>query len=282
MSDSSGQRRPRPRATAEERDPQHARHSVSVDRGFAILERFSGVRASESIAEISEAVGLPRSSVHRYLQTLTILGLVEQKGTPRRRYRLTALAGAAGIVGIASTGLRAVAHPELLALRRSSGCTARLAVRLGLDALLVDQATSLAEGQRMLALGTRPGARISTSASALRQVLLADLDIEALPAEMRRKGRSARAGLDQVRMDGHATQTDSGDTRIHAIAVPVRLSDQQDAIAAIELIGQEPAVTLAGLEEHLDQLRAAALRLSPRIADLPWAQWRPYTRRPQP
>jgi DNA-binding IclR family transcriptional regulator len=261
---------------AAEREPGYSRHSVSVDRGFAILERFSGQRGSESIAEIADSVDLPRSSVHRYLQTLAALGLVEQRGTPRRRYRLTASAASAGITAIASTGLRAVAHEELLALRRASSCTARIAIRAGLDALLVDQAMSVAPGQGLLALDTRAGTRLPDADSALRQALLAELDLDALPAELRRRGRSARAALEQVRTRGAAIEV--GPSGTAAVAVPVFLAGRAEAIAAIDLIGAEPEVTLSMLEGHLGELREAARRLAPLIADLPWALWHPYRR----
>ncbi len=250
-----------------------------MDRGFAILERFSSTRASEGIADIAGSVDLPRSSVHRYLQTLSALGLVEQRGTPRRRYRLTALAADVGAVAIAATGLRALAHEELVALRRSSACTARLAIRLGLDALLVDQAISFAPGQGMLALDARSGTRLADSNCALRQALLAQLDLSDLPSDLRRKGRTARAALEQVRERGVAVQDRAGDTGACALAVPIALPDSGQAIAAIDLVASLP-VTLATLQEHLGALTATAQRLAPAIAQLPWAQWRPY-RRPE-
>jgi DNA-binding IclR family transcriptional regulator len=264
---------------AAERDPGYNRHSVSVDRGFAILERFDGQRGSESIADIAVSVDLPRSSVHRYMQTLAVLGLVEQRGTPRRRYRLTAAAGSPGNLAIASTGLGAAAHDELIALRRASSCTARLAIRLGLDALLIDQAVSFAPGQGMLALDARSGTRFRDARCALRQVLLAELDLDSLPDELRRRGSSARAALAKVRKHGVAIEDGAGEGGPSAVAVPIFLAGRTEAIAAIDLIGNAPEVTLAMLQAHLDELQAAAQRLAPIIAELPWAQWRPYRRR---
>lgn len=277
MSDSSGRRRP-PRSTPlAEREPAYARHSVSVDRGFAILERFSAQRSSESIADIAESVDLPRSSVHRYLQTLAALGLVEQRGTPRRRYRLTANAGNPGIVAIAATGLREAAHDELVALRRASSCTARLAIRVGLEALLVDQAVSFAPGQGMRALDSRPGTRLGGSSSALGMALLASLDLDALPGELRRQGQSAHRALADVRDRGLATT--GGEHDQHAVAVPVLMPGSSVAIAAIDLIGAGPERSLAQLEAHAQDLQATAARLAPALTQLPWLQWQPYKRR---
>jgi IclR family pca regulon transcriptional regulator len=276
VSESSGHRRPRQRVAAAEREPAHGRHSVSVDRGFAILERFDGKRSSESLAEIATSVQLPRSSVHRYLQTLAVLGLVEQRGTPGRRYRLTPVAASPGAVAIAATGLPQVAHHELAALRRKSGCTARLAVRTRLDALLVDQAVSLAPGQQLPALDARPGTKLGEPACALRQALLAHLDLDALPTDLRRRGRAVHKDLARVRERGVATQDDAN---VCAIAMPIFVPGRDEAIAAIDLVGAAPQVTPAVLAAQLDQLRATAERLAPAIAELPWAQWRPYKRR---
>lgn len=246
---------------------------MSVDRGFAILERFSGQQGSESIAAIAEAVGLPRSSVHRYLQTLAALGLVEQRGTPRRRYRLTPGAASPGIAAIGATGMRALAHDELLTLRRSTQCTARLAIRIELDALLVDQVPSFAEGQSLLALDTRPGARLPGH-GALGQALIAHLDVAGLRPSLREAGREVHAKLAGVRKLGYAVEDDG---RACALAVPIQIQ-ARDPIAAIDLRGCGPQVTIARLEANLSTLQAAAQRLAADIEALQWAQWRPYKR----
>jgi DNA-binding IclR family transcriptional regulator len=270
MSDSSGRSR---RGESHRRrpagEPSYSRHSVSVDRGFAILERFSGERGSESIADISAAVQLPRSSVHRYLQTLAALGLVEQRGTPRRRYRLTAGASAPGIVAIASTGLQSVARNELVALRRGTSCTARVAVRVELDALLIAHARSFAEGQAMLTCDVRPGARLQGEHNALGQVLLANLRVDQLPPNLRQQGQYAYAALAKVREQGYATQRDD---RVCALAVPVLL-ETGETVAALDLIGCPPNVTPQLLHEHLAKMHDAAGRLAREIAELPWSTW---------
>ncbi len=269
MSDSSGRSQRRESHARGKGELSYSRHSVSVDRGFAILERFSGERGSESIADISAAVRLPRSSVHRYLQTLAALGLVEQRGTPRRRYRLAASAAAPGISAIAATGVPGVAHDELTALRRSTSYTARLAVRIELDALLVGQAPSLAEGQSMFARDLRPGARLSGERSALGKVLLAHLRVDQLPPSLRQQGQHAHATLDGVREQGHATEHGE---HAFAIAVPVQL-ETGETIAALDLVGCPPNVTLQLLAAHLDKLHDTAARLAREIGDLPWRGW---------
>lgn len=280
MADDAGRAgRPKPAIAGEPHRPTDARHSVSVDRGFAILERFTGERGSESIAEIAAAVGLPRSSVHRYLQTLSALGLVEQRGMPRRRYRLTATAGNPGIAALGATGLRSVAHADLVSLRRASGCTARLAVRIGLDALLVDQAPSFEPGQSQLALQTRPGARLPAGErSALGQALQLSLRAGEGPTALRRNA-SGDGETDAISAEGIAVEEGLLTAGVCALAVPVCHPHTGEALAAIDLMGQAPQITLQRLEAHADKLHASARRLAPAIADLPWARWQPYRRR---
>lgn len=279
MADSAGRaRQPRSATAGEPHGPTDARHSVSVDRGFAILERFSGERESESIAEIAAAVDLPRSSVHRYLQTLSVLGLVEQRGMPRRRYRLTATAGSPGIAALGATGLRSVAHAELVSMRRASGCTVRLAVRIGPDALLVDQAPSFEPGQSQLALQTRPGARVPGGArSALRQAL--ELCRSDDQRTVLRRDASAENGTYAMPEQGIAIEEGLLAAGTCALAVPVCHPHTGESIAAVDLLGMAPQITLRRLEAKVAELQALATRLAPAIADLPWTRWQPYKRR---
>lgn len=68
--------------------PDH-RYSSSTQRGLAILGLFGETpRALLGIADIADALGMPRSTAHRYAITLVAAGLLERPiGT--RKYRLT-------------------------------------------------------------------------------------------------------------------------------------------------------------------------------------------------
>ena len=52
--------------------------SVSLERGLSILSAFSGARPVLGIADIARAVGLTKSTTHRYIATLVKLDYVMQ------------------------------------------------------------------------------------------------------------------------------------------------------------------------------------------------------------
>ncbi len=55
--------------------------SRSLEYGVAILESFSSEHQTLGIADISEIVGISRSTTHRYAMTLVALGYLEQDST---------------------------------------------------------------------------------------------------------------------------------------------------------------------------------------------------------
>src|ERR1700723_223939 len=63
-----------------------ARYSQSLERGLAILECFTPERPLQGIAELADALGMSRSTTHRYVITLVALGYLRQG--ERRKYRL--------------------------------------------------------------------------------------------------------------------------------------------------------------------------------------------------
>ena len=62
------------------------RYSQSLERGLAILGCFTPERPVLGIADISDDLGMSRSTTHRYAITLVALGFLEQGAS--RKYRL--------------------------------------------------------------------------------------------------------------------------------------------------------------------------------------------------
>src|SRR5689334_7119866 len=74
--------RPRGRAPSE----PAASHSVSLERGLRILSAFTGDRTVLGIADLARAVGLNKSTTHRYVATLTALEYLEQDQESRKYF----------------------------------------------------------------------------------------------------------------------------------------------------------------------------------------------------
>jgi DNA-binding IclR family transcriptional regulator len=111
----------------------------SLPRALRLLRLLgAGDAGGLRLAELAEAAGLPRPTVHRILRLLVAEGFVAQDPA-RRRYRLGLplflLAARAG----QAEGLRDIARPGLLRLTAALGETVFLLVRNGFDAVCIDR-----------------------------------------------------------------------------------------------------------------------------------------------
>lgn len=213
-------------ATQAEEKPQGA--AASLLNGLAVLEAFSATsRPLLGVIEISEIVGLHKSTVSRMLAGLTDAGYV-QRDLYSGRYRL-----GLGMIGLAGPLLkeldvRRAALPYLEELTESTGETAALAVWNGSNAIVVEQVASPHQVKHSADIGTRYGRFASSSV----RVFLADLpaaEVDRLLAAgtVEREGYSgvedpAYRHLDTVREAGVAVN--DGDTTLeeYGVSAPVR------------------------------------------------------------
>jgi IclR family pca regulon transcriptional regulator len=165
--DVDGSRTPRIRPIPEQR------LSRSLEYGVAILELFSRKRQRLGIAEMSEIVGMSRSTTHRYAMTLVALGFLEQDS--KRKYRLADRAAGPGNVAVATVQRRVGARAVLEELRDETGHTVSMGVLDGARIIYVYRLLGHRIGQYEIDRDLRVGARIPAYCSALGKVLLASL-----------------------------------------------------------------------------------------------------------
>lgn len=262
-----------------------ARFSQSLETGLLIMRGFSSDIPIQGIADVADRMEASRSTVHRYMTTLVVLGMLEQDHVSRR-YRVSTLPNDLGASALdAHRTVRAV-DGELLALRRKTGCTVRMGVLVGLDVLLVAVARSFAEGQGMLGVQLRRGAKAPAHCTALGKMLLSALDPkdlrEALAATTLAKctpqtvtGKRALATeVAEAGEKGIATEIEEHQPEVLGVAVPVPDSTGAQA-AALSLVAHTPEVTMKDLEGHLPALQAAAAKIGGRM------EQPPLTRKPK-
>jgi len=152
--------------------PQGA--AASLLNGLAVLEAFSvAQRSLLGVTEISELVGLHKSTVSRMLTGLTEAGYV-QRDDNTGRYRLGL--GMIGLAGplLAELDVRRAALPHLEELTQATGETAAIAVWNGTNAIVVEQTASPHQVKHSAAIGTRYNKFASSSV----RVFLAELPPE--------------------------------------------------------------------------------------------------------
>jgi len=112
----------------------------SVVKTFQTIEFLLNEKETE-LARISKALGFPKSTVRRILQTLTYLGFVEQD--PRSlRYRPTTKFFAWGRLMIGQVNLLDVARPLMIKLSEKTGETVNLGILDGPEVICVDKIAS--------------------------------------------------------------------------------------------------------------------------------------------
>lgn len=248
--------------------PQGA--AASLLNGLAVLEAFSTARPVLGVTEISERVGLHKSTVSRMLGGLVDAGYVQRdEATGRFRLGLGLLTLAGPLLADLDVGSAALPHLESLSAQ--TGETAAISVWNGTCAVVVEQVASPHQVKHSATIGTRYDRLASSSV----RVFLADLG----PAEVQRliEGQSIltedAAGIDtpvaeqleRVRQDGFAVN--DGRTTYEEYGVSTGVRDYRGRlVGCITLSAPRSRVQQQRNREELILLvREAAAKVSARL-----------------
>jgi IclR family transcriptional regulator, pca regulon regulatory protein len=251
------------------------RYSQSLERGLAILGCFTPERPVLGIADISDDLGMSRSTTHRYAITLVALGFLEQGAS--RKYRLGLRVTDLGMSALNSTGLREHARPYLEELRQRCSYTVSLAVLDGPEILYVDRARSFRRGQNKIDLNLRPGSCLPAYCTSMGKVLLANLP----EAEKRdliddvtlvRRGpnsitskKSLRTELEHVLDEGLAVNDEELSQGLISMAAPIYQEDRE-VVAALNMAAHTSMVSIEDMVDRLaPHLVSTADQISARL-----------------
>lgn len=235
----------------------------SIERAIAVLECLRLSDRGLALSEIAREVGLSASTVHRLLRALVTAGYVEQDNATEH-YRLG--------IGIAVLGQRAIensgyqlARPALAALSERSGESASLAIRRGLEVVVIDRVM----GPAQLRFDHATGAELAAYASAMGKTLLAfssstiDAEVEQIPVLERFTDHTIidreelTTELSETAARGYAVNVEERYDGVSGIAAPVRSASGR-AHAAVGLQGPSVRLTPSRLEELAPLVRSAA------------------------
>ena len=217
----------------------------SVERAFAILGALE--ERPRGVTEIGEAVGLPKSTVARLLDTLESVGAVERVGWT---WRVVAAATAA-------RALATRARPVLATLVAELGEDAGISLPDGYDVEYIDQA----ESENAVQVRDWTGTRAPMHAVPSGLVLLAEWPAGALDAYISHglaaltphtvtSGAALRRRLREVRAAGYAWGREEFAEGIVSVAAPVR-DERGHAVAAIHVHGPAYRFPPAGRENEI-------------------------------
>ncbi|HUX70199.1 MAG TPA: IclR family transcriptional regulator [Cellulomonadaceae bacterium] len=186
----------------------------SVDRAVRILTTLQGARRM-SLGELAAKLGLPPSTVHGIVRTLTAHGMVVQEHDSGR-YRLGPATLRLGNVYLDTLDLRTRVNAWALALAQQTGFAVRTGVLLLTDVIVVhhvprpDNSLSMPEVGIVIpshasALGK---ALIAFDADASKAVLSRSATRRSMTGETITDPETLRHQLDEIRRSGVATEVE--------------------------------------------------------------------------
>ena len=211
----------------------------AVERALDVLLCFTSQTPELTMSQISERVGINKSTVHRLLSTLERKRFVERDpstGIYRPGLRLLQMASLA----LEQNNLRRLASPFLQALCDQYRENVNLAILDGADVVYLD----VIEGSQRVKLAAVPGQRLPAFCTASGKAILAFLPEENVRGVLERgMPKHAQAtivspeellrDLDGVRKRGFAISEQEFEDGINAVAVPIC----EQPIATISIAG---------------------------------------------
>ncbi|MHA6759656.1 IclR family transcriptional regulator [Streptacidiphilus sp. PAMC 29251] len=236
-----------------------------IDRAFALLSTFDQDHRAQSLAELAQRSGIPRSSALRLARSLVHVGALERLDDGSYVVGLRLLETAS--LAPRGHGLRSVAMPFMEDLFHVTRQHVLLAVRDGGEALLVERLSALDASP----VSYRVGGRLPLASTGVGLVLLAfapsaeqdhaiagygagngDDDI-LTPTDLRRT-------LAEIRRGDYAYGQQSHPWQLSTVAAPVRNGDT--VVAALSVVAPSTGFADAG---YGPAVRATARAISRRL-----------------
>ncbi|MFJ8949489.1 IclR family transcriptional regulator [Streptomyces sp. NPDC102381] len=236
-----------------------------IDRAFAVLSTFDNDHRAQTLAELAQRSGTPRSSALRLARSLVHAGALERLDDGRYVVGLRLLETAS--LAPRGHGLRSVAMPFMEDLFHVTRQHVLLAVREGEEAVLVERLSALDASP----VRYRVGGRLPLASTGAGLVLLAFApppvqdhaiatyapgeghDDIGTPADLRRM-------LAEVRRGDHAFGRQSRPWPVTTVAAPVRQGDE--VVAALSVVAPSTGFAEAG---YGPAVRATARAISRRL-----------------
>jgi IclR family transcriptional regulator, KDG regulon repressor len=236
---------------------QTAPEIKSLARGVDVLALFAAAGRELSFTEVAAAMDMSKATAHRFLASLTELGLLRRTSSGQATFALGFRLVELGAAAVSHVDLRIELRPFLVVLTERTWETSNLAVLIDGSAVVVDQIES-PDDFRMFA---RVGRSVPAATSSLGKVLFAYADettqAAALEGELPLRTRHSIGStadlaeeFETVRRRGYALDREENRIGVVCIGAPVYdLSGR--AAAAFSISG--PSVRLGGgrLEEAI-------------------------------
>lgn len=240
-----------------------AETSNPTNAASKVLRTLEALPDHPRLGDLARAVGLPKSTVHRILQTMLGEGFCvfeESSGSYLPGPRLLGMAGRT----LNQVDAARVAEPVLRALHQRTGATVHLAVLAGDEAVYVRKL----EGSKPYQMVSRVGMAIPLHCTGIGKALLAGMTVDDIRGLAARSGLPRRTGttitdVDRLVADAAATRErgwalDGGENEVGIVCVGAGVRDHQGRTTAAVSVSQLGSDTDLVPPEVLGPLVAAA------------------------
>lgn len=230
----------------------------SLARGLSILESFDAANPIMGIAELARKTSLPKSTVHRLIQTMCALRYVISDDASNK-YMLGPKVLDLGFTVLSSLDLRDVAAPYLRMFSKSSGETVNLAILDGWQLVYVERLKT----QKIVNINLHIGSRLELYNTSMGRVLAAFQSEEWLSKYLEylqhipetRKyivegGKIFREILAGVKEKGYAINNEELAPGLRSVAAPVN-NREGKVIGAVNVAVSSGLFSLERLEKEL-------------------------------
>lgn len=244
----------------------------TIDRLVMVLGCFSAERPAWSLAELSVHLGLPKSTLYRFLVSLEYHNILHRNPEDKRwrlGYRLFVWGNLAG----ESTNLRQLARPAMRDLVEATNETAILTVYQDQEVVCIDKVETSHPVRMTLDVGTRR----HPHAGASSKVLMAYLPQAEISAIIENKGlpklctntitdpEELKCELARIRENEYAESQEETDWGAWGVATPIK-DIKGDVVAAVGVAGPRSRFTEGLAGKYVALCSQAAQQISSLIS----------------
>jgi len=243
----------------------------TVDRMVSVLECFSLERPTWSLSEISDHLGIPKSTLHRFLASLESHGIL-RRDPEDKRWRLGYRLVTWGELAAESTGLRHISLPIMHDLMEQTGETIVLTVYQDQEVVCIEKVETSHPVRLTLDIGTHH----PPHAGASSKILMAYLPQEKVQAIIDNQGLpkvcsntitdpdDLMAELAKIREQGYAESFEETDPGAWGVATPI-YGQNNDVVAAVGVVGPSLRFKDELAQRYVALCRDAAQQISTQL-----------------
>jgi DNA-binding IclR family transcriptional regulator len=247
-----------------------ARNIKSLFKMLDVLECFSGVEPELSVLQIAQRTSLPRTTVHRLVDSLRAVGFLEQEAS-RENYRLGLRLFGFGNTALTNMPLHREAAPFVDTLAKLSGETVHLCVFDGTQMVFVERSLDRGRPNNVVTtVETSPchSTGVGKAALAFQPPAVIDhviaLGLQRFTRNTIVTGDVLRQELATIRARGYAIDDCEHEPDVRCVAAPVRNSSGR-VFAALSVTGNTRRMELHRTEDLAALVISHAGQISARL-----------------